>query len=310
MAALGATGCSLRPRQVLQRRQRRQCPARCVYRAPWWTPQRGSGSQPLQGATYPHSRARLYGVAALHWHNKRAEPSVGAERETALWRHELHYAHVPEGPSNVPGLVSLATPVAMGTRLLSSLLTGRAAHFGARQWRQRCMAPAMLVRASTSGRLPLLRLLLHRAFPAAPVLLSLVRCPPALGLARVRHNNALAVFVRREGSANHAEVTVPAGANIVALIKAALAKLRIDVSPSSATLALAVGGAPLDPTLLFSKALSAGALTPRVKQPVAHARICGDKRSAHGAFVQQGVGIEPVANALDAPSAMPALRFA
>ena len=86
-------------------------------------------------------------------------------------------------------------------------------------------------------------------------------------VAGVPRDDALAFFVKREGSAGFAEVTVPAGASVAMLIKAALAELRlIDVSPDAVTLTLAAGDAPpLDPTLSLSEALAAGALTPRAK---------------------------------------------
>ena len=120
----------------------------------------------------------------------------------------------------------------------------------------------MLVRVSAVvGRLPRL---LRRAAPA-PALALLVRCPPARGLAGVR-DKVLAFFVKCEGDVGFAGVTVPASSDVAALMKAALVELRIDASPSTVTLAAAAPGSlPLDPTLLLSEALAAGALAPRAK---------------------------------------------
>lgn len=129
----------------------------------------------------------------------------------------------------------------------------------------------MLVSAVT-GRVPRLLRLLRRAAPA-PAQAPLALCPPSRGLAGVRNKalastSGLCFFVKCEGDAGFAKVTVPASSDVSELIEAALGKLRIDVSPSAATLspaAAAPGSLPLDPTLLLTEALAAGALAPRAK---------------------------------------------
>ena len=104
---------------------------------------------------------------------------------------------------------------------------------------------------------------------AAPALAlsPLARRPPACGLAGVRRSDeALAFFVKREGDAGFAEVTVPTGVSVAALVKAAVAKLRIDASPSTVTLTLAAaapGSPPLDSRLSLKSAIAEGVLSPR-----------------------------------------------
>jgi len=131
----------------------------------------------------------------------------------------------------------------------------------------------MLVRAA--GRLPLWGGVLRQLRCAAPALAlsPLARRPPARGLAS---DEVHAFFVKREGSAGFAEVIVPAGASVAALVKAAVAELRIDASPDAVTLALAAaapGSPPLDSRLSLESAIAKGVLSPRADLLVTvHAR--------------------------------------
>jgi hypothetical protein len=89
--------------------------------------------------------------------------------------------------------------------------------------------------------------------------------PPPPPDARVA---AHAFFVQSAAGAGFAEVNVAVGSSVSALVRAAIAELRLDAPPDAVTLSL-VGAAPgapaLDATLTLDAALAAGALAPRAK---------------------------------------------
>ena len=72
----------------------------------------------------------------------------------------------------------------------------------------------MLVRAA-AGHFPRALSRLLRCAARASALASLLRCPPARGLAGEPRDDALAFFVKREGSADYAEVEIPASSDVV-----------------------------------------------------------------------------------------------
>lgn len=84
-----------------------------------------------------------------------------------------------------------------------------------------------------------------------------------LATSRAPQPPPLIFYVKQRDAVDYAEVAVSASASVSALKDAALAKLRLDVSPTAATLALATGGPPLDARHALSDAFDAAALALR-----------------------------------------------
>ncbi len=124
-----------------------------------------------------------------------------------------------------------------------------------------------------AARAPLARCTTCALLAAAPAR-GLAAAPPPQPPAVARRRRALfaraphTFFVQRAAGVGFAEVEVAAGASVAALVKAAVAELRLDAAPDAVTLShagAAPGAPPLDATLTLDAALAAGALAPRAK---------------------------------------------
>ena len=77
------------------------------------------------------------------------------------------------------------------------------------------------------------------------------------------------VYAKRAMDAGYAAVDVDVGSDVAGLVKAIIAELRLDVSPTTVTITMEGTDKPLDSTLRLSDAVATGVLTERGKLIVA-----------------------------------------